>query len=160
MKKRVPVQNMLVYLQCNKSIENMNIINTLNIHTVNFINGHKGTYRVVIKCPAGFYTIKEIEDFNGVKNGAGYESPAEILSWYKKGALATIEFKANDSNHFLTVFAMKGKKCVLIDEDILKGLTVGTINQYWSETSLYSQMQYSIVNAQNWASKAFIMNAA
>jgi hypothetical protein len=55
---------------------------------------------------------------------------------------------------------MKGKKCVLIDEDILKGLTVGTINQYWSETNLYSQMQYSIVNAQNWASKAFIMNAA
>jgi hypothetical protein len=151
---------MLVYLQCNKSIENMNIVNTLNIHTSNFINGRKGTYRVVIKCPAGFYTIKEIEDFNGVENRRTYESPAEILSWYKKGALATIEFKANDSNHFLTVFAMKGKKCVLIDEDILKGLTVGTINQYWSETNLYSQMQYSIVNAQNWASKAFIMNAA
>lgn len=74
--------------------------------------------------------------------------------------MATIEFKANDASHFLTVFAMKGKKCVLIDEDILKGLTVGTINQYWSETNLYSQMQYSIVNAQNWASKAFMMNAA
>ena len=140
--------------------KNMNIINTLNIQTVNFINGRKGTYRVVVKCPAGFYTIKEIEDFNGVENGRTYESPAEILSWYKKGALATIEFKANDGDYFLTVFAMKGKKCVVIDEDNLKGLTVGTINQYWSETNLYSQMQYSIVNAQNWASKAFIMNAA
>ena len=134
------------------------LINTLDLRTVNFINGQKGTYRVVIKCPAGFYTIKEIEDFNGVENG--YESPSEILSWYKKGALTTIEFKANDGNHFLTVFAMKGKKCVLIDEDILKGLTVGTINQYWSNTNLYSQSQYANVKATTWASKAFMMNAA
>jgi hypothetical protein len=138
----------------------MNIVNTLNIQTVNFINGRKGTYRVVIKCPAGFYTIKEIEDFNGVENGRTYESPAEILSWYRKGSLATIEFKANDGDYFLTVFAMKGKKCVLIDEDILKGLTVGTINQYWSETNLYSQTQYAIVGAISWACKAFIKKAA
>jgi len=138
----------------------MNIINTLRISTPNFINGQKGTYRVVIKCPAGFYTVKEIEYFNGVENEKTYESPAEILSWYKKGSLATIEFKAEGSKHFLTVFAMKGKKCLVIDQSIMKDLTVGIINQFWSDTNLYSQMQYSVVNAKTWADKVFVQNAA
>jgi hypothetical protein len=37
---------------------------------------------------------------------------------------------AEGGQHWLTVFARKGKKVVVIDEEILKGLTVGTINSY------------------------------
>jgi hypothetical protein len=81
---------------------------------------------------------------------------------FKKGGLATIEFQGDDfkSDAWLTVFAMKGKKCMVIDEAILIDLTVGTINSFWIDTNLYSQVQYAFVNAKNWACKAFVMNAA
>jgi hypothetical protein len=136
---------------------NMNkIINTLQISTSNFIQGRKGTYRAIAKCPSGFYTVSTLKtDYEGFK-------PSDILSFFKKGGLATVEFKADESTYdtWLTVFAMKGKKCVIIDEDIMAGLTVGAINQYWIDTNLYSQLQYSVVNANNWTCKAFVMNAA
>jgi hypothetical protein len=136
---------------------NMNkLVNTLDLHTVNFIQGRPGTFRTVSKCPAGFYTIQTIRtDYAGFK-------PADILSMFKKGGLATIEFKADDFQNdiWLTVFAMKGKRCMVIDQEILVDLTVGTINSYWIDTNLYSQVQYAFVNAKNWASKAFSMNAA
>jgi hypothetical protein len=131
----------------------MNIINTLDLHTVNFINGQKGSYRVVVKCPAGFYVIREIQSDE-------MTSPTEMLSWYKKGSLASIEFKAERGEYWLTVFAMKGKKCMVIDEDILKDLTVGTINQYFIDTNLYSQRQYMAVGAKTWADKAFTLGSS
>jgi hypothetical protein len=132
------------------------LVNTLDLHTVNFISGRTGTYRTVSKCPAGFYTIQTIRtDYAGFR-------PADILSMFKKGGLATIEFKADEfqNDTWLTVFAMKGKKCMVIDQDILIDLTVGTINCFWIDTNLYSQIQYAFVNAKNWACKAFVMNAA
>ncbi len=132
------------------------IINTLSISTSNFIQGRKGTYRAIVKCPAGFYTVSTLRtDYEGFK-------PSDILTFFKAGGLATIEFKADESTYdtWLTVFAMKGKKCVTIDQDIMKDLTVGIINQYWVDTNLYSQMQYAIVNAKTWVDKAFIQNAA
>ena len=134
----------------------MNIINTIGLDTVNFIKGQKGSYRVIVKCPAGFYVIREIEEHEGIMT----QSPAEILSWYKKGSLATVEFKAENGKHWLTVFAMKGKKCMVIDEDILKDLTVGTINQYWVDTNLYSQRQYMAVGAKTWLDKAFVLGSS
>jgi len=131
------------------------LANTLDLHISNFIQGRTGTYRTVSKCPAGFYTIQTIRTYPGFK-------PADILSMFKKGGLATIEFQGDDfkSDAWLTVFAMKGKKCMVIDEAILIDLTVGTINSFWIDTNLYSQVQYAFVNAKNWACKAFVMNAA
>jgi hypothetical protein len=69
-----------------------------------------------------------------------------------------VEFQAEGSKYWLTVFARVGKKIKLVDTEILKGLEVGTINQLWSNTELYSQSQYSSVNAKTWASKAYVMN--
>jgi hypothetical protein len=133
------------------------IINTLGISTSNFINGQKGSYRIVYKCQAGFMSIAETQYNDDMANEHG---PAQLLSSWKKGSLQTIQFKAENGQYWLTVFARKGKKIVVIDEDILKGLTVGIINSYFIDTNLYSQKQYAHVNAKNWASKVFVMNAA
>jgi hypothetical protein len=46
----------------------------------------------------------------------------------------------------------------LVDLSILEGLKVGTINQLWLNTELYSQEQYKVVNAKSWDSKAYVMN--
>jgi hypothetical protein len=80
------------------------------------------------------------------------------LGNYEKGALQTVEFKAEDSDFWLTVFARVGKKIKLVDLSILEGLKVGTINQLWLNTELYSQEQYKVVNAKSWDSKAYVMN--
>ena len=102
-------------------------------------------------------SIAESQYNNDMANEHG---PASLLSSWKKGSLQTIQFMAEGGQYWLTVFARKGKKIVVIDEDILEGLTVGTINQYFIDTNLYSQKQYAYVNAKSWASKAFVMNAA
>ena len=133
------------------------IINTLGISTSNFINRQKGSYRIVYKCQAGFMSIAETQYNDDMANEHG---PAQLLSSWKKGSLQTIQFKAENGHYWLTVCARKGKKIVVIDEDILKGLTVGIINSYFIDTNLYSQKQYAHVNAKNWASKVFVMNAA
>jgi len=134
-----------------------NIINTLGLGTCNFIREQKGSYRIIYKCQAGFMSIAEAKYNDDMANDHG---PAQLLSIWTKGSLQTIQFMAEGSQHWLTVFARKGKKIVVIDEEILKGLTVSIINSYWINTNLYSQKQYSHVNAKNWACKAFIMNAA
>lgn len=133
------------------------VINTLGLHTSNFINGRKGSYRFVHKCKAGFMIVSETDYNNSMANQYG---PASLLSCFVKGSLQTIQFKPEGSEHYLTVFAMKGKKCVVIDEEILRDLTVSTINSYWLNTNLYSQKQYAAVNAKSWACKAFVMNQA
>ena len=141
-----------------KSIMNMsNVINTLGLGTCNFIRGQKGSYRIVYKCQAGFMSIAETQYNDDMANNHG---AAQLLSSWKKGSLQTIQFMAEGGQYWLTVFARKGKKIVVIDEEILKGLTVGIINSYFIDTNLYSQKQYEIVGAKNWASKAFVMNAA
>lgn len=129
----------------------MDIINTIGLNITDFICDQEGEYRAIVKCRAGFMTVDEAN---------GEYGPAYLLENYKKGALQTIQFKAKGRSHWLTVFARKGKKIVVIDKDFLKGLTVGVINQYYSDTNLYSQIQYAHVNAKNWECKAFVMNAA
>lgn len=133
------------------------IVNTLGLHTSNFINGQKGSYRIVYKCQAGFYSIAETQYNDDMANEHG---PAQLLASWKKGSLQTIQFKAEGGLYWLNVFARKGKKIVVIDEEILKGVTVGIINSYFIDTNMYSQKQYETVGAKNWASKAFVMNAA
>jgi hypothetical protein len=39
-------------------------------------------------------------------------------------------------------------------------MEVGDINYNWSNTNLYDQRQYGMVNAKTWASKVFVKNAA
>jgi hypothetical protein len=132
-----------------------NIINAIGLNTVNFIKGQKGEFRTVSKVKAGFMTVVE---FNKLANETFSNDPSQVLGWFKKGSLQSVEFKAEGSNYWLTVFARVGKKVKMVDEDILRGLKVGVVNSFWLNTELYSQHQYEVVNAKNWDSSAFVMN--
>lgn len=98
-------------------------------------------------------TISDARDFD---NKSYMMYPESLLTAYKKGALQTIEFQPEGSDIWLTVFARKGNKIVLMDEVIMAHLTVGTINQYWNNTNLYNQSQYGAVGAKTWADRAFV----
>jgi len=131
------------------------VINTTKINTVEFIKGRKGKFRTIVKTQSGMLTCVDVDPrYNEYYSN----NPSAVLGSYKKGALQTVEFKAEDSNVWLNVFARNGKKVIMIDEDMLLGLEVGVINQLYFNTNLYSQEQYKAVNAKTWASKAFVMN--
>jgi hypothetical protein len=132
-----------------------NIINTININTVDFIKGNKGQFRAISKVRAGFMTTVDFRDF---ENEMFSNNPSQVLGWFKKGALQTVEFKPEGSQYWLTVFARVGKKIKLVDVDMLKDLKVGVVNPLWSNTELYSQFQYQAVKAKTWDSFAFVMN--
>ena len=132
-----------------------NIINTIGLNTVKFIKGNKGQFRAISKCKAGFMTVSE---FNSHINETFSNDPSQVLGWYKKGALQTVEFKPEGSEYWLTVFARVGKKIKVVDEDMLRNLKVGVVNPLWSNTELYSQAQYQAVKAKTWDSFAFVMN--
>ena len=121
-----------------------NMIKELQL--VDFIGDRKGTFQAITKVPAGFLTAYEI----------GPELPS--LNRWKKGALQTIQFKAEETNHWVTVFAKKGTKVILMDEKIAEKVEVGTINQLFYNTNLMDQAQYKKVNAKTWADKVFILN--
>ncbi len=137
-----------------------NIINAIGLNTVDFIKGQKGTYRAIVKVQAGFHTVVDDLGLEANWGKKQWNSGIEVFRNFKKGALQTIQFKAEGGNHWLTVFAMKGKKVVLIDEEILAEITVGDINSAWYNTNLYSGHQYTAVGAKTWASQAFISNEA
>ena len=122
----------------------VNSIKGLSI--VDYIGEKKGTFQAVVKVQAGFMVASEI----------GSELPS--LTKWKKGALQTIQFKAEGTNHWMTVFAKKGTKVVLIDEKIAETITVGTINSLFYNTNLMDQAQYRTVKAKTWADKAFLLN--
>lgn len=126
----------------------MNIINTNQINEVDFIQGRKGEYRAIVKVRAGFMTVAE---------NAG-KSAIDAFRGFKKGALQTIQFKANNTDHWLTIFARSGKKVQLMDKQLFMDMEVGDINQDWSNTNLYSQTNYAMCKAKTWADKAFVMN--
>lgn len=132
------------------------IIDTIGLNKTNFMQGRHGKFRVISKCRGGFMTISECRDHD---NDLYSNHPASLLNGWKKGALQTVEFQPAGSSAWLTVFARTGKKIKLIDEQILEGLDVGTINQYWIDTNLYSQVQYMHVGAKTWADRAFVDNA-
>ncbi len=136
------------------------IINHTGIHTVDIINNDHykktpGKFRFITKCKAGYMTCNDARDFDDERL---YNNPASVLSSYKKGALHTVEYKPSGSDNFFTVFAKKGNKIIVIDEAIMRGLEVGTVNQLWYNTNLYNQAQYNAVNSKTWASKVFVMN--
>jgi hypothetical protein len=131
-----------------------------SINRVDFINGQVGTYRAIVKVKAGFVTV--VDDL-GIQANWGkkqWNSPIDVFRNFKKGALQTIQFKADNSRgaDWLTVFAKVGTKIKLIDDSLLADLKIGDINQDWSNTNLYNQNQYQAVGAKTWADNAFITN--
>ena len=139
-----------------------NIINTTDIRTVDIINNDHyqatpGKFRFITKCRAGYFSCNDARDFDDARL---YANPASVMSAYKKGALHSVEYKPAGSDNFFTVFAKKGNKVILMDEAIMRGLDVGTINGLWYNTNLMDMNQYKAVNSKSWASMAFVMNEA
>ena len=120
--------------------------NIKGLTLVDYIGDNKGTFQVIVKNPAGFMSAYEI----------GSDIPC--LGRWKKGALQTIQFKADDTQGWLTVFAKKGTKVMVIDQAIAGQLEVGTVNQLFYNTNLMDQAQYRSVKAETWADKVFVLN--
>ncbi len=132
------------------------LINTIqDIMTVDILDQYeRGEFRHIVKTKLGM-TCVDARDFDNVRMN---KFPESIISGYKRGVLQTVQFKAEGSDTWLTVFSRTGKKVKLIDETILRNLTVGTINSMFDNTNLMDQNQYRAVNSKTWASMAFIMN--
>jgi len=122
------------------------INNIKGLTVVDYIGEDKGLFQAIVKVPAGFMSAYEI----------GSELPC--LNRWKKGALQSIQFKAEGTNHWMTVFAKKGTKIILLDEKLAEKIEVGTINQLFYNTNLMDQKQYQAVGAKTWADKAFLLN--
>ena len=136
-----------------------NVINTTGINTTDFINGRNGQFRAIVKVRAGFMTT--VDDLGIALNwstGQQWKKAIDVFRGFKKGALQTIEFKREGSNHWLTIFARSGNKIKLMDVELMKDILVGDINQNWYSTNLYNQDQYGAVNSKTWADKAFVLN--
>ena len=122
----------------------INTIQSLNV--VNMIGDRKGIFQAITKVPAGYMVAYEI----------GSELPS--LNRWKKGALQTIQFQPEGSNAWLTVFARKGTKVILMDLQIAEQLEVGTVNSLFYNTNLMDQGQYQAMKAKTWADKVFVIN--
>ena len=120
--------------------------NIKGLTLVDYIGDRKGIFQAITKVPAGFMVAYEI----------GSDIPS--LNRWKKGALQSIQFKAEGANHWMTVFAKKGTKVILLDERIAETVEVGTINSLFYNTNLMDHNQYKAVNAKTWADKVFVMN--
>jgi len=132
------------------------LINTTGINTVNYLADYsKGKFRMISKTRAGWITSSDCRLF---ENDRLLKYPEAIISGYKKGALLSVEFCPDGMDFYITVFARQGNKIKIIDETILAALTVGTINQLFYNTNLYSQNQYEVVKAKTWDSSGYIMN--
>jgi len=137
--------------QQNKQI----VLRDQDIRTTDCLSQFKsGKFRMIIKTRLGM-TCRDCKDWDSTRL---MKYPEAIISGYKKGVLQTVEFCPDGSDFYLTVFSRTGKKVKLIDETILANLTVGVINSMYTNTNLYSQDQYKMVNSISWASKAFVMN--
>ena len=114
---------------------------------VDFIGDRKGTFQAITKVPAGYMVAYNL----------GSEIPS--LNGWRKGALQTIQFQPEGlGNAWLTVFAKKGTKVILMDEQIAATVEVGTVNQLFYNTNLMDHAQYKAVGAKTWADKVFVEN--
>jgi len=120
--------------------------NIKDLTVVNWIGDREGIFQAIVKVPAGFMSACEL----------GSKLPS--LNRWKKGTLQSIQFKAEGTNHWMTVFAKKGTKIILLDQKIAETVEVGTINQLFYNTNLMDHNQYKAVNAKTWADKAFLLN--
>ena len=123
------------------------MINTIkDLKVVSWIGDREGIFQAIIKVPAGFKSACEL----------GSELPS--LNRWKKGTLQTIQFKAEGTNHWMTVFARKGTKVIILDLKIAEQLEVGTVNSLFYNTNLMDQGQYQPMRAKTWADKVFLIN--
>jgi len=122
------------------------INNIKGLTVVTSIENREGTFQAITKVPAGFLVAYEI----------GSELPS--LNKWNKGALQTIQFQPEGLGAWLTVFAKKGTKIIVMDHQIMKQLEVSTVNSLFYNTNLMDQAQYRAVNAKTWADKVFILN--
>jgi hypothetical protein len=137
-----------------------NVINTTDIHMTDFIQDRPGQYRAIVKVKAGFLTV--VDDLGIICNwstGNQWKRGIQVFRNFQKGALQTIQFKADGTDNWLTVFAKSGKTVKIMDRQMFEDMEVGDINQCWSNTNLYDHKQYNAVNSKTWADKAFVMNA-
>lgn len=135
------------------------VINITNIHMTDFIQDRPGHFRAIVKVKAGFLTI--VDDLGTSCNwasGPQWKRAISVFRNFQKGALQTIQFRAEGSETWLNIFARSGKTVKLMDRQLFEDMEVGDINQIWTSTNLYDQRQYGMVNAKTWASKAFVMN--
>jgi hypothetical protein len=134
------------------------IINTTDINETEFINDRKGEYRAIVKVQAGFMTVVDDLGIQAKWGKQQWNRAIDVFRGFKRGALQTIQFKAKGTDTWLTVFARKGKKIVLMDKQLFMDMKVGDINQDWFNTNLYSQTNYKMCKAETWDDKAFVMN--
>jgi hypothetical protein len=134
------------------------IFNSERISQVSFIQGRKGEYRAIVKVQAGFMTVVNDLGIQANWGRQAWNSAMDVFKNFKRGALQTIEFKAEGSETFITVFARSGNKIKLMDTEMFLAMEVGDINQDWSKTNLYSQTNYRMAGAKTWADKAFVTN--
>ena len=111
-------------------------------------------FRTVTKNRAG-YGINEYRDFENEKFSKDH---SQILSYYMKGVLQTVQCRVIGEDYWLTIFKLKGKKVTMIDIKILENLKVGQINDAYYNTDLYNYANYKAVNAKTWADYAYRMN--
>lgn len=136
------------------------IINSERISQVDFINEQVGEYRAIVKVQAGFMTVVTDQGIRAKwSSGPSWKKAMDVFRGFKKGALQTIEFRAEGTDIWLTVFARKGNKVVLMDTAMFLEMEVGDINQDWSNSNLYSQTNYRLCGAKTWADKAFVRNS-
>jgi putative heme degradation protein len=124
-----------------------------------FINSRNGQYRAIVKVPAGFMTV--VDDLGITANWGKqqWNKAIDVFRGFKRGALQSIQFRAEGSDNWITVFARTGNKVKAIDNELLADINVGDINQDWSRSNLYNQKQYEAVGAKTWADKAFVKNS-
>ena len=120
--------------------------NIKGLNVVDYIREEKGLFQAVVKVPAGFMVAYEI----------GSDLPS--LSKWGKGSLQTLQFKKEGSYAWLTVFARKGNKVMVIDQALAEQLEVGTVNSLFYNTNLMDPIQYRSVAAKTWADKVFVLN--
>ena len=129
------------------------------INRTDYIQKQKGQYRAIVKVTAGFMTV--VDDL-GVQANWGkqqWNKPIDVFRDFKRGALQSIQFRAEGSDAWLTVFARTGNKVKVADDELLADMNVGDINQDWSRSNLYNMAQYQLVGAKTWADKAFVKNS-
>jgi molybdopterin/thiamine biosynthesis adenylyltransferase len=124
----------------------LTVMNSSNPEYMAKLLSGRNIYRAVSKCQAGFLCTSEVEA----------NSPIEAFRRYKSKSLQSLEF-VTESGSTITMYARVGNK-VWASDMLLIDMEVRDINQDLGKTALYSQAQYEVVNAKNWACKAFRVN--
>ena len=137
----------------------MKITNITDVNESNFIGQQAGEYRAIVKSQSGMITVcEDLGLSNKWASGQQWKRAIDVFRGFKKGALQSIQFRPAGSDNWLPVFGRSGKRVIVMDQQLFGDMLVGDINQHWSNTNLYNQNQYHMVNAKTWESRAFVAN--